>query len=72
VALFADVDVVAVLGLSDEAVPVTPPKRKSQIKYSDKKRVGRFREYADVLFEKRGMDETLNALTGVSCSTTSS
>ena len=32
-ALFADVDVVAVLGFSDEAVLVTPPKRKSQIKY---------------------------------------
>lgn len=63
-ALFADVDVVAVLRLSDEAVPVTPPKRTSQIKYSDKKRVGRFREYADVLFEKRGVDEMLNVLIG--------
>ena len=36
--LFADdLDVVAVLGLGDKAVPVTTPKRKSQIKYSDKK-----------------------------------
>ena len=41
-ALFADVDVVAVLGLHDEAVPVTPLKRKSQIRYSDKKRWGGF------------------------------
>ena len=38
--------------------------RKSQIKYSDKKRVARFREYADVLYEKRGMDEALDALIG--------
>jgi hypothetical protein len=51
-----------VLGLGDEAAPVAPLKRKSQIKYSDKKRVARFREYSDVLFEKRGMDETMNAL----------
>ena len=58
-------DVVAVLETSDEAVPVTPPpKRKSQIKYSDKNRVRRFREYAGVLFEKRGMDEALDALIG--------
>ena len=52
----------AVLGLGDEAAPVAPLKRESQIKYSDKKRVARFREYSDVLFEKRGMDETMNAL----------
>ena len=53
-----------VLVLSDEAAPVTPPKRMSQIKYSDKKRVARFREYAGVLFEKRGVDAALGALIG--------
>ena len=42
--MFADVDVVAVLGLSDEAAPMASLKRKSQIKCSDKKRVERFRE----------------------------
>ena len=26
--------------------------------------MGRFREYADVLFEKRGMDEVMSALIG--------
>ena len=63
--MFADVDVVGVLGLSDEAAPVAPLKRKSQIKYSDKKKqVARFGEYADVLFEKRGMDETMDVLIG--------
>ena len=39
-------------------------KRRAAIKYSDKRRVERFREYATHEFDKRDMDAALNDLIG--------
>ena len=43
-----------VLGLDERADAAAHAKYMSQIKYSDKPRLKRFREFADALFEKRG------------------
>ena len=42
----------------------SPSKRRAAIKYGDKKRVGRFREYATDEFVKRNLDGTLTELIG--------
>ena len=53
--LFCDLDVVQLLELGARAEPEDLQQRhKSQIRYSDKKRVARFRTYASDLYEKKG------------------
>ena len=54
--LFADVDVGKVLGLTSATEVMTPKRRKSEIRYSDKKGLGRFRAFAGQLYEKRGCE----------------
>jgi hypothetical protein len=64
-ALFDDVDVNAVLGLG---VPSSAgggvQQHKSQIKYSDKPRLARFRNFATEFFDTRGLDGAVSALIG--------
>ena len=52
--LFCDLDVTQPLELGERKPAAALPQRhKSQIRYSDKKRVARFRGYATDLYEKR-------------------
>jgi hypothetical protein len=55
--LFVDIDVTVLLGIGNtggERDGGVERKYKSQIKYSDKARVQRFRDFAAALFEERG------------------
>ena len=54
--LFADVDVEKVLGLTPVKEVTTPKRRRSEIRYSDKQGLERFRAFAEQLYEKRGFD----------------
>ena len=54
----------AVLYLAVEKSKAVPTKRRAAIKYSDKKRVERFREYATGEFIKRDLEGALTALIG--------
>ena len=63
--LFADVDVCQVLGLARASPqPRVPARRKSTIRYSDKKGVERFREFADKFYAKRRLHERMHDLIG--------
>ena len=54
--LFCDLDVTQLLELGARKPAVDLLQRhKSQIRYSDKKRVARFRTYAADLYDKQGM-----------------
>ena len=53
--LFADVDVAKVLGLMSMEEVTTPKRRRSEIRYSDKQGLERFRTFAEQLYEKRGI-----------------
>ena len=54
--LFAGVDVGKVLGLMSVEEVTTPKRRRSEICYSDKQGLGRFRTFAEQLYEKRGFE----------------
>jgi hypothetical protein len=63
--LFRNLDVVQLLELGERKPAVLLPQRhKSQIRYSDKKRVTRFRAYATDLYEKHGEARRVHALIG--------
>ena len=53
--LFADVDVAKVLGLTSVEEVTTPKRRRSEVRYSDKQGLERFRTFAEQLYEKRGI-----------------
>ena len=62
--LVVDLDVRSILGVGIEKSKAVPTKRRAAIKYSDKKRVERFREYAMGEFVKRDLEGELTALIG--------
>ena len=63
--LFCDLDVTQLLELGTRTMPEDLPQRhKSQIRYSDKKRVARFRTYATDLYEKKGVATKVHDLIG--------
>ena len=63
--LFCDLDVTQLLELGTrKPAPDLPQRHKSQIRYSDKKRVARFRTYAANLYDKQGVAEKIQALIG--------
>ena len=63
--LFCDLDVKQLLELGERKPAATLPQRhKSQIRYSDKKRVARFRDYATDLYEKHGVSNKVQNLIG--------
>ena len=62
--LVADLDVRSLLGIGVDKGKATVTKRRTAIKYSDKKRVERFREYATHEFDRRNMDGVLYDLIG--------
>ena len=63
--LFCDLDVAQLLELGERKPAATLPQRhKSQIRYSDKKRVARFRNYATDLYEKHGVSDKVHGLIG--------
>ena len=61
--LFCDLDVAQLLELG-ERKPAATQRHKSQIRYSDKKRVARSRTYATDLYEKQGMSDKVHGLIG--------
>ena len=63
--LFCDLDVVQLLELGErKPAAFLPQRHKLQIRYSDKKRVTRFRAYATDIYEKRGVARQVHALIG--------
>ena len=62
--LVMDLDVRSLLGVGTDTKTAASTKRREAIKYSDKKRVERFREYATGEFAKRNLDGALTALIG--------
>ena len=63
--LFCDLDVAQLLELGARKPPEDLPQRhKPQMRYSDKKRVARFRTYATDLYEKQGMATKVHELIG--------
>ena len=54
--LFADVDVGKVLRLASAEEVTTPKRRRSEMRYSGKQGLGRFRVFAEQLHEKRGFE----------------
>ena len=62
--LFADVDVVKVLGLTPTEEVTIPKRRRSEIRYSDKQGLERFRTFAEQLYEKRGFEAKMQDLIG--------
>jgi len=66
-ALFVDVDVVSLLGIAKPQQSLKAKGRfKSAVKYSDKPRLARFRDFADKFFVKRGWTTRWNHLLAVS------
>ena len=63
-ALFADVDVGKVLGPTSVEKVTTPKRRRSEIRYSDKQGLERFRMFAEQLYEKRGFEAKMQDLIG--------
>ena len=65
VILFCDLDVAQLLELGErKPAALLPQRHKSQIRYSDQKRVARFRAYATDLYEKHGVARQVHALIG--------
>ena len=62
--LVVDLDVRSLLRVGIDTKKAASTKRRAAIKYSDKKRVERFREYATGEFTKRDLDGALTALIG--------
>ena len=63
--LFCDLDVTQLLELGERKPAATLPQRhKSQIRYSNKKRVAHFRDYATDLYEKHGVPNKVHSLIG--------
>ena len=62
--LVVDLDVRSLLGVGTDTKKAVTTKRRAAIKYSDKKRVERFREYATDEFVKRNLVGTLVELIG--------
>ena len=62
--LVVGLDVRSLLGIGVNKGKAPVKKRRAAIKYSDKKRVERFREYATHEFGKRDMGGALNGLIG--------
>ena len=62
--LFADVDVAKVLGLASVEEVTTSKRRRSEIRYSDKQGLERFRTFAEKLHEKRGLGAKMQDLVG--------
>ena len=63
--LFCDLDVTQLLELAERKLAALLPQRhKPQIRYSDKKRVARFRVYAADLYKEHGVARQLHALIG--------
>ena len=62
--LVVDLDVHCLLGIGIDKGKASVTKRRATIKYSDKKRVERFREYATHEFDRRDKDGTLHDLVG--------
>ena len=60
--LVVDLDVRSLLGIGADKKKSSATKRRAAIKYSDKKRVERFRAYATDEFGKRDLDGALNEL----------
>ena len=64
-ALFVDVDVVSLMGIDKPQQPSTTKGRfQSAVKYSDKPRLARFRDFAENFFDKRGLNATMESLIG--------
>ena len=64
-ALFADIDVVAILGVAKTQSSVKAQGRfQSAVKYSDKPRLARFRDFSTKFFSKRGLDSAMESLIG--------
>ena len=62
--LFADVDVVKVLGLTSAEEVATPKRRRSEMRYNDKQGLERFRTFAEQLYDKRGFEAKMQDLIG--------
>ena len=62
--LFADVGVGNVLGLTSVEEVTTTKRRRSEIRYSDKQGLERFRTFAEQLYEKRGFEAKMQDLIG--------
>ena len=62
--LVVDLDVRSLLSVGIDTAKIASTTRRAAIKYSDKKRAERFREYATGEFTKRDLDGTLTALIG--------
>ena len=62
--LVVDLDVRSLLGVGVDAPKAVATKRRASIKYSDKARVDRFRQYATDELTRRDMDGALTALIG--------
>ena len=63
--LVVDLDVRSLLRIGVDKGKATVTKRRAAIKYSNKKRVERFREYATHEFDRRDMDGARHGLIGV-------
>jgi len=65
VALFGDVDVVSLLGITKPQQSIkTKGRFPAAVKYSDKPRLARFRDFANKFFSKRGLDVAMESLIG--------
>ena len=62
--LFADVGVRKVLGLASVEEVTTPKRRSSEVRYSDKQGLERFRTFAEQLYENRGFEGEMQDLIG--------
>ena len=62
--LIADVDVGKVLGMAPVEEVATPKRRRSEIRYSDKQGLERFRAFADQLCEKWGFEAKVQGRIG--------
>ena len=54
----------SVLGLTMAEEVTTPKRRRSEVRYSDKQGLERFRTFAEKLYEKRGFEMKTQALIG--------
>ena len=62
--MFIDVDAEAILGVMTVDAPRVVTRSKSQIRYGDKPRVARFREFADDALAKERLGERMERLIG--------
>ena len=62
--MFIDIDAEAILGVMTVDAPCVATRSKSQIRYGDKPRVARFREFADGILAKEQLGERMEKLIG--------